>query len=170
MITPDSSLPCPDQTSESSFIICDSRILPNTEMLKHPSHSEVKLLYSAFMTNVDPVVKILHGPSLQRYLVERTGEFDCSPGPRGWEALEFAIYYSAITSLTREEYLERLGEERDVLLSRYRLGTEIGLARADFINTGDVSTLQALVLYLVSHHSNLCQFDKFGLSMKPQNG
>lgn len=113
-------------------------------------------MYSAFVRNVDPVVKILHAPSLERYLIERTGEFECSPGPKGWKALEFAIYYCCVTSLTQEECLERLGEERGTLLSRYQLGVEIGLGRADFVNTGDMSTLQALVLYLVSIYSKLC--------------
>jgi hypothetical protein len=108
------------------------------------------------MSNVDPVIKILHGPSLQRYLIENSGEFDCSPGPKGWEALEFAIYYIATTSLTPEECLEQLGQEKQVLLYRFRFGAEIALARADFINTGDISTLQALVLYLVSRYLNLC--------------
>jgi hypothetical protein len=115
------------------------------------------------MSNVDPVRKILHGPSLQRYLIENSGEFDCSPGPKGWEALEFAIYYSATTSLTAEKCLEQLGQEKEVLLYRFRSGTEIALARADFINTGDISTLQALVLYLVSRHLNLCPSIIFGL-------
>jgi hypothetical protein len=122
--------------------------------LKHPNRSQVQALYSAFMANVDPVVKILHGPSLRRYLVEQTGEFDCSPGPKGWGALEFAIYYATTTSLTPDECLERLGEKKEFLLPKFRFSTEVALARADFINTEDMSTLQALILYLVSRLSS----------------
>ena len=107
------------------------------------------------MTNVDPAVKILHGPSLRQYLVEQTAELACSPGSKGWPALEFAIYYTTTTSMTHDECLQRLGEEREVLLSKFRVGTEIALARADFVNTEDISTLQALVLYLVSRLSSL---------------
>lgn len=145
----------PSQPSQSTFLICDPMSLPEINDFKHPSRSQVQCLYFAFIANVDPVVKILHRPSLQRYLIEQTGEFDCSPGPKGWEALEFAIYYCSTISLTPEECLEQLGQEKNVLLSKFRFGTEVALARADFINTRDMSTLQALVLYLVSPYLNL---------------
>jgi hypothetical protein len=140
----------PGQRSEPGFVICDPKILPDLNRFKHPSHSQIQSLYSSFMNNVDPVVKILHRPSLQRHLIEGTGPFNCRPCQNAWDALKFAIYYSSTTSLTPENCLELLGEEKDVLLHRFRFGTEIALARADFINTVDILTLQALVLYLVS--------------------
>jgi hypothetical protein len=123
--------------------------------LKPPTRSQIQSLYESFLTNVDPAVKILHGPSLRQYFVEQTGELECSPGPKGWNALEFAIYYASTTSLTPDECLQQLGEEKDMLLLRFRLSTEIALARANFIDTEDISTLQALLLYLVSHISSL---------------
>lgn len=101
------------------------------------------------MVKVDPVVKILHGPSLRRYFVEGSGEIDCSPGPKGWDALKFAIYYTATTSLTPDECFQQLGEDKSVLVRSMRFSTELALARADFVNTEDMSTLQAMVLYLV---------------------
>ena len=110
------------------------------------------------MANVEPVVKLLHSPSLRRYLIEEIGELDCSPGPRGWNALKFAMYYTSTTSLTPHECLHRFGEEKSVLLSRFRSGTELLLARADFVNAEEISVLQALVLYLVSRSTSLCMF------------
>ena len=130
-------------------------ILLDERNLRPPTRSQIQPLYEAFLTNVDPAVKILHGPSLRRYFVEQTGELECSPGPKGWDALKFAIYYASTTSLTPDECLQRLGEEKDVLLLRFRSSIEIALVRADFINTEDISTLQALLLYLVSHISSL---------------
>jgi hypothetical protein len=150
-LTPTSGSPHFAQSSESNFVICSPEILPNTGNLKPPSRSQIQSLYESFLTNVDPAIKILHGPSLRRYFVEQNGELECSPGPKGWEALEFAIYYASTTSLTPDECLQRLGEDQNVLLHRFRSSTEIALARADFINTEDISTLQALILYLVSH-------------------
>ena len=138
-------------SAQSDFVICAREILPGMgSALRHPARSQVCFLYSAFMSNVDPVVKILHRPSLQRYFIEDTGELDCSPGPKGWDAIRFAIYYATTTSLTRGECLQQLGEEKAVLLDRFRSATELELARADVVNTEDMSTLQALVLYLVS--------------------
>lgn len=140
------------QSSQLDFVICAPHILSDRgSTLKHPTRSHVRSLYLAFMTNVESNVRMLHGPSLRRYLVEESGELDCSPGPGGWNALKFAIYYIATTSLTPDECLQRLSEEKAVLLPRFRSSTELALARADFVNTEDMSTLQALVLYLVSY-------------------
>ena len=102
------------------------------------------------MLSVDPLVKILHGPSLQRYLIDGAPELDCSPGAKGLAALCFAKYYTATTSLTPEDCVRKLGEEKSLLLARYRSGVESALAVADFVNSEDMSALQALVLYLVS--------------------
>ena len=118
--------------------------------LEHPSRSHLLFLFSAFMLSVDPLVKLLHGPSLRRYLLDGAAELECSPGSQGWDALRFAIYYTATTTLEPEDCLENLGEEKSVLLARYRSGVEAALALADFVNSEDMSTLQALVLYLVS--------------------
>ena len=148
--TPNSNLPGPDH-GQSSFAIYSPEFLPSMESaLEHPTRSQIHSLYASFITNVDPLIKLLHGPSLRRYLIEGAENLDCSPGPTGWDALKFAIYYSTTTSLTPEECLERLREEKTVLLPRFRSGTEFALAKADFVNTEEVSALQALVLYLVS--------------------
>lgn len=149
--TPYPRLPGLTQSGQSNFVICPPELFSNKgSVLKHPSRSHVHSLYLAFVKNVESNVKMLHEPSLRRYLLEETGELDCSPGPNGWNALKFAIYYIATTSLTSDECLQRLGEEKAVLLPRFRSSTELALARADFVNTEEMSTLQALVLYLVS--------------------
>ena len=87
---------------------------------------------------------------LRAYLQGKSKSLDCSPGPKGLEALHFSIFHAAATSLTEEECVGKLGEERQILLRRYRLATELGLAKADFINATEISTLQALVLFLQS--------------------
>lgn len=150
-VTPNSSPLSVTQLGYSNFVICGPDVLPNVgKILRHPTRSQIGSLYSSFMMNVDPVVKILHGPSLRLYLVEGTRNLECSYGPKGLEALTFAIYYATTTSLTPEECLQQYGEEKAVLLARFRSSTEIALAGADFVNTEEVSILQALVLYLVS--------------------
>jgi hypothetical protein len=156
-MTPISSSSSSPQSNQSHFVICAPDALPSAaSALKHPPHSQLCFIYSAFMKNVDPVVKILHGPSLGQYFTAQTEELKCSPGQSGLDALRFAIYYTTATSLAPEECLQQLGEEKAVVLNRFRCGTELALARADFINTEDMSTLQALVLYLVS-----CTFSLF---------
>ncbi|KAI9789148.1 MAG: hypothetical protein M1833_002765 [Piccolia ochrophora] len=154
-LTPQSNSLSPVPSGQSNFAIGTPEFLPVAgSALKHPTRSQILSLYSSFMTNVDLVVKILHGPSLRRFFVEESGVFDCSPGPKGWEALQYAIYYTATTSMTPDECLQRLGEEKPVVLRRFRSSTELALAKTDFVNTEDVSTLQALLLYLFALRSN----------------
>jgi hypothetical protein len=47
----------------------------------------------------------------------------------------------------------QIGEERSALLTRYRASVEVALAKADFLNTVELSTLQALAIFLVSLHA-----------------
>jgi len=150
-LSPEANSPSLPQSGQYEFVMHAPDSPPNMgSALNHPTRSQVYSLYSLFITNVEPVVKMLHGPSLKRYFIEGSAELDCSPGPKGLDALRFAIYYSATTSLNPEACLLQLGEEKATLLSRFRSGTELALARADVINTEEMSTLQALVLYLVS--------------------
>ena len=110
----------------------------------------MKTMYSFYMRNVDPLLNILHGPSLRRYLLEGAERLDCSPGPAGWRALSISVFFVACTSMSEDECLEYMSEEKGVLLARLRSSTETALAKANFIVSEDLSTLQGLVLYLVS--------------------
>ena len=137
--------------SHSAFAISRTTL---PEDLVYPRQHQTYTLCDIYIANVDPVFKVLHAPSLRRYLQENAAELDSSPGPRGLEALQFSIYYAAVTSLTGGECKDRLGETREVLLKRYRAATESAFAKADFLNTVEMSTLQALVIYLITVRAN----------------
>ena len=115
----------------------------------NPTSHQLYTFCDVYLKNVDPVFKILHAPSLRRYLQEGAAELDCSPGPGGLAALRLAICYAATLSLTDEECRYRIGEDRVALMAKYRAGTELAFAKADFINTIEMSTLQAMAIYLV---------------------
>ncbi|KAI1863438.1 uncharacterized protein JN550_009549 [Neoarthrinium moseri] len=70
--------------------------------------------------------------------------------PRDFEALMFAIYSTAIMSLSDHECNQRLGEARKSLLSRYVSCTKVALSRTRFMGTTSLVVLQALVLHLHS--------------------
>lgn len=67
----------------------------------HPLPSQATYLWSAYQENVEPLIKILHVPTTDLMLrnARQAGE-KLTPGN---EALVFAIYYAAITSLEPEE-------------------------------------------------------------------
>lgn len=124
----------------------------NVEPLRslHPTPSQVTLLCDLYLRNCDPVYKVLHRPNLKRQVVAASASLDDIPGGKSMEALLFAIYYSAITSLTKEQCVQMFQADKDLLLKRYRQGVEVALGKADILNSTELGTLQALVIFLVS--------------------
>jgi len=114
----------------------------------HPPEARIFILWQIYLENVDPLLKIFHVPTVQRQLLRASTHLDKVPAPV--EALMFAIYFSAVTSLQNPDATRNLlREERPDLLNRYRLGIEQSLTNANFMVTPDVATLQALTLYLI---------------------
>lgn len=119
-----------------------------------PTSHQLHVLCKSYLHNVDPVFKILHAPSLRNHLQGETANHDRSPGLRGLEALKMAVCYAATVSITDGDCRHRIGENKSVLITRYRRATEQALGTADFVNALEMSTLQAFTIYLVSTHSS----------------
>lgn len=123
---------------------------PETSGLQHlhPPEARIFTLWQIYLENVDPLLKILHVPTVQRQLLRASTHLDKIPPPV--EALMFAIYFAAVTSLQSSDATRNLlQQERPDLLNHYRIGIEQSLANANFMTTPDVATLQALTLYLI---------------------
>lgn len=114
----------------------------------HPIPEQVMTLWDIFLENVNPLSKLIHVPSLQPAVVEASSHLERLP--KNFEALLFSIYAISVLSLTPNECLDKLGEDRAVLLSRYRNGTKRALAKAKFLGTSDLIVLQAFVLHLLA--------------------
>lgn len=113
----------------------------------HPPPSQVLYMWKTYQENVEPLVKVLHVPSMDRLFQGIVGQtVDLSPGN---EALVFSIYYATITSLEDQDVQAHLGSPKAHLLSRYRFGLEQALAKGNFLNTSDMSVLQAFTLFLI---------------------
>lgn len=65
------------------------------------------------------------------------------------QALMFAMYFAAVTSVAPEECMAQFGEPKQQLLTKYRYGTEQALVQAQLLTSSEMVTLQALVIYLV---------------------
>ncbi|KAH7121791.1 hypothetical protein B0J13DRAFT_648580 [Dactylonectria estremocensis] len=116
----------------------------------HVRHEQVAHLWCYFKARVDPIMKILHVPSMEFFM---TAASNLQPVSREAEALIFAISYIAIRSLTADECMFGFGESRDALSAYYRLGYEQASARAGFIETTNLATMQAHILYLAALRS-----------------
>uniref|UniRef100_A0A8H7TMX9 Xylanolytic transcriptional activator regulatory domain-containing protein n=1 Tax=Bionectria ochroleuca TaxID=29856 RepID=A0A8H7TMX9_BIOOC len=141
---------CPVQTTAANpdhyaFIIGYN--LPDVNpRAMHPSPSQIPFYWQTFVENVEPLIKIFHIPSMNKLIreMQRSIRF-LSPSK---EAFMFAMYFAAVVSMTPNEVQELLDEDKETLAAKYRLATEKALAKAEFMSSSDLMTLQAFVLFL----------------------
>ena len=111
------------------------------------ANSHPKLL-DIYRDRVDCLFKVTHLAGIRGYLKERdtSGRL---PYAASALALEQAILFMAICTMTENECRVMLYEEKVALTSRYRGAAEMAISRAGLLTTPDKLVLQAFVLYLV---------------------
>lgn len=129
-----------------------------------PATSHIReQLCEIFMGQVDPVFKILHGPSLREFLVDGKPYLDYEPGHSAPAALASAVYYAAICSLSNEQCAVLFGNSKKVVVANYQRDAEAALLNADVTTTNDLTVLLAYVLFLVSRAG---QFGVFCIDLR----
>lgn len=113
----------------------------------HPPTAQMIAMGNIFFSRFDPVFKVLHRPSTLAFLYSATRDKKCIT--RGQEALLFAIYFAAITTVSDQDCINHFGQNKSILVQRYRSGIEAALPNANYLDTDDITVLQALVIYLV---------------------
>lgn len=114
----------------------------------HPPPVHIFRLWQAYLDYVNPLIKILHAPSMQQVILEAIG--DLKNIARANEALMFAIYASAVNSLDNGECESMFGSDKVSLLAKYQWAAQQALIKAGYLKTSSVVVLQAYLLYLVS--------------------
>ncbi|PIG87841.1 hypothetical protein AARAC_009855 [Aspergillus arachidicola] len=112
----------------------------------HPSVRDSQILWKTFEENVASVIMIFPKPSLHRLLYETATNSNYID--RASEAVVFALYFAAVTSMSPEQRAEELGQDHSTLLQQYRFATQQALARAGFLQSRNQTVLQAAVLFL----------------------
>ena len=154
--TPESSHSNPSDTNYPKFSILFNSTLGHAKVHPrglHPFPPQISVLFSFYIRNVDPMCKILHIPTMQKLIVNASANLDHVRSGTYVEAILFAMYYGAVTSLTPEQCLQYFEDDRDSLLIRFKAGTETALANANLLNTTELGVLQALTMYIVSNLS-----------------
>ena len=113
----------------------------------HPKPEKIRFLWETFIENVHPVTNLFHVPTMSKK-IENAIE-DPANTDSGMEAFLFSLYHAAITSMTADECLKVMGDEKSNLLTYYKFAIEQALARAGLLVTQELITLQAFTLYLV---------------------
>jgi hypothetical protein len=105
-------------------------------------------LWEVFVDRIDLLIKVVHKPSFLKLLDQvATAPESLSPSS---EALIFCVYCSAIAGFDDDDCQQILGEAKLALSRRYRLLAHQALLNADFLRSSSLSTLQGLLLFLVS--------------------
>ncbi|KAH2495777.1 hypothetical protein KXW70_003243 [Aspergillus fumigatus] len=147
------------QTTEDLFHLQPSVIRQSADSReRHPeNHPELpsepvrrRILVDIFLRQVDPILKVLHRPSLCAYLLEGKPYLDYAPEHPVPAALASAVFYMASSSLAEDQCLALLAERKETVLARYNDETMTALARVDFLVTNHLTVLQAFVLSLVA--------------------
>jgi len=117
-----------------------------------PSFSAKQLYWQIYCERVDPLVKILHKPTIEKIVLQQ--EDNSATVDKSVTALLFAIYFSAVTSMTAEELLLHLGQGRAEVIKFYKSAIEQALLDANFLETQEMIILQAFILYLICIRCN----------------
>lgn len=118
----------------------------------HPSTIHIFQLWQIYIDNVNTLLKITHVPTIQGQVIEASSNLEAAP--KNIEALMFAIYVMAVTSLDDEQVRLRFHTSKKELLGRYLAALQQALINAGFMRARDHITLQAYLLYLVCHYVN----------------
>ncbi|KAH8679721.1 fungal-specific transcription factor domain-containing protein [Tricladium varicosporioides] len=113
----------------------------------HPLPSQIPFYWQTFLDNVQPLVMIIHAPTMSKTIKQAQNNLESLS--KSTEALMFSIYHATITSMSSNEVQTNFGISKELLLKQYRFGTEQALARAGLLNTNEIVTMQAFVLFLV---------------------
>ncbi|KAH7111730.1 hypothetical protein B0J13DRAFT_576554 [Dactylonectria estremocensis] len=133
-------------SSGSSFIFINRSLSAASPEYLRPLPSQMLFIWQTYVENVDASIKVLHIPTVSKMIYGSRGDFSLLPP--FMEPLMFSIAFAAVKSLTSEEVQIHFHVDMKDLVSRFRLGTEESLARVDFINTKELSVIQAFLIYI----------------------
>lgn len=109
-----------------------------------------KILWKTFEQNVAPMVTIFHLPSLLKLMYK--GDANSSYIDRPSEAVVFAVYFAAISSMEPTECEGNFDQNHASMVQHYKFATQQALARADFLQSRSITVLQATVLFFTCLH------------------
>ena len=144
-----------EEASDQSFdilIFGASSCTVNPGILNHPLRPTIEALLDIYIQRVDLVFKLIHVPSLCTAMLSLDRHSSSEiPSPPALSALRFAVYFSAVCTLSEEDCRNTFANEKTSLVHRFRIATEVMLSQANLLVTSDITVLQAFAIYLVSY-------------------
>lgn len=106
-------------------------------------------LYEMYTRKVDPLIRILHRPSLDRLMVEGKTYLGYPHSDPSVDALISAVHLMAISVMDDSQSQFLFQVPRSVIANDLVIACESAIQRAGLIVTTDMTVLQAFTLYLV---------------------
>lgn len=103
-------------------------------------------IWKTFVDRVDPFIKVLHVPRVERIVTALEGKIGGTEAK--YQALLGAISLATLVSLDEEEVAVNFSQPKSQLVNSYRSIVEQALAQAAFLSTKNMTVLQAFVIYL----------------------
>jgi hypothetical protein len=143
--------PSRDYVAPASSFFFTPGVEKTTLMAYLPSKFMVDKLIAHYWDAVHVVARIVHRPSFERHLDKFWADVSAGIEPRNsFQAVVFAALLTSIVSMHEVRVLADFGVDKHSLVNNFRQGAEAALARANFLRTTKLETLQAFVMYLVS--------------------
>ncbi|PTB35366.1 hypothetical protein M441DRAFT_330267 [Trichoderma asperellum CBS 433.97] len=130
----------------------------------HPDPKHAFKLWQIFADNVNPLIKIIHAPTLQEKILEAAWTPESTAKPL--EATMFAVYALAVASMKPASCIHLFGEGKQLLVNRYRVGALRALSITDLLSTRDMEVLQALTLVLMIDPQSELSITAVALAMR----
>lgn len=123
----------------------------NTTLLDYlPTKTAADQLIAQYFDAVHYVARIVHRPTLEAQYTLFWGSIATGSEPApSMQAIIFAAMFSAAVSMDDGQITRRFGTSKASLIDSLRSGSEMALAKANFLRTTKVDTMQAFVMYLI---------------------
>lgn len=143
--------PAFDQSKSPSAILFGPRT--QQEHLPDISEEERSILVPIFFSRIHPICRILHEPTALAFF-QQSKELTHAKTKQlkfdSLRAVDCAIAFAAVKTMTRDECISKLGTEKQSVEVRFQLLLESALAACNITESRELVTLQALTLYIVS--------------------
>jgi hypothetical protein len=144
--------PSRDYVPPSSSFFFAPGVETTSLMTYLPSKSMVNRLIEHYWEAVHVIAKTVHRPSFERHLQRFWDNLHAGIEPRfSFQAVLFAALLTSIVSMSDDKVIDEFGVDKRSLVDNFQQGTESALAKANFLRTTKLETMQAFVMYLVGH-------------------
>jgi hypothetical protein len=142
--------PGPDYIAPaSSFFFPGTNM--NTNLMDYlPSKNAADQLVAQYFAAVHHMCRIVHRQTFEAQYTLFWAQIATGNEPsRATQAIMFAIMFSAAVSMDETQITRQFGTSKAALIDSLRSGTEMALAKANFLRTTRVDVMQAFTAYLI---------------------